>query len=131
MWIRLACSFDDDIFFGDATLLGWTNLPPTGKNLRMTLPALKSLRRDDGNVSFIANELILFDLNKQYLAAVANVRILKQISGELHMGIDYEDKKKNILKSLIMVISGDLTWWDANSEKIQRYSICKMGNELS
>jgi hypothetical protein len=88
MWLRLACSFDDDIFLGDATLLGWTNLPPTGKNLRMNLPALKSWRRDDGNVSFITNELILFDSNKQYLAAVANVRILDQISGELHTGID-------------------------------------------
>jgi hypothetical protein len=30
-----------------------------------------------------------------------------------------------------MVISGDPTWWDAKSEKIQRYSVCKMGNELS
>jgi hypothetical protein len=30
-WIRLACSFDNNIFLGDATLLGWTNLPPTGK----------------------------------------------------------------------------------------------------
>jgi hypothetical protein len=30
-----------------------------------------------------------------------------------------------------MVISGGPTWLDAKSEKIQRYSICKMGNELS
>jgi hypothetical protein len=49
----------------------------------------------------------------------------------LHTGIDYKDKTKNILKSLIMVISADLTWWDAKSEKIQRYSVCKIGNELS
>jgi hypothetical protein len=64
-WLRLACSFDDDIFLGDATLLGWTNLPPTGKNLGMNLSALKTWRRDDGNVSFITNELILFDSKKQ------------------------------------------------------------------
>jgi hypothetical protein len=130
-WLRLACSFDDDIFLGDATLLGWTNLPPTVKILRMNLPAHKSWSRDDGNVSFITNDLILFDSNKQYLAAVSNVSILDQISGELHTGIYYKDKTKNILKSLIMVISGDPTWWDAKSEKIQRYSVCKMGNELS
>jgi hypothetical protein len=74
--IRLACYFDDNIFLGAAILLGWTNLPPTGKNLRMNLPALESWRRDDVNVSFITNELILFDSNKQYLSAVANVRIL-------------------------------------------------------
>jgi hypothetical protein len=24
-WLRLACSFDDDIFEGDATLMGWIN----------------------------------------------------------------------------------------------------------
>jgi hypothetical protein len=54
----------------------------------MNLSALKTWRRDDGNVSFITNELILFDSNNQYLAAVANVRILDQISGEFHTGID-------------------------------------------
>jgi hypothetical protein len=53
----------------------------------MSLPAIKSWRRDGGNISFITNELILFDSNKQYLAAVANVRILEQISGEFHTGI--------------------------------------------
>jgi hypothetical protein len=116
----LACSFDEEIFLGDATLLGWTNLPPTGKSLRMNFPALKTWSRDDVNVS-----------NKQYLAAVANVRILDQISGELHTGIDYKDKTKNILKNLIMVFSADPTWWDAKSEKIKRYCICKIGNELS
>jgi hypothetical protein len=79
--LRLACSFDDYRFFGDATLLGWTSSPPTGENLRMNLPALKTWSRDDGNVSFITNELSLFVSNKQYLAAVANVRILDQISG--------------------------------------------------
>jgi hypothetical protein len=130
-WFRLACCFDDDIFLGDATLLGWKKLPPTGKSLRINFPALKFWRRDDGNVSFITNELILFGSNKQYLAAVANVRILEHISGELHTGVDYKDKTKNILKSLIMVISADPTWWDAKSEKFKRYSVCKIGNELS
>jgi hypothetical protein len=130
-WLRLACYFDDDRFWGDATLLGWTNPPPTVKSLRMNLPALKTWSRDDGNVSFITNELSLFGSNKLYLAAVANVRILDQISGELHTGIDYKDKTKNILKSIIMEISADPTWWDAKSEKIKRYCICKIGNELS
>jgi hypothetical protein len=131
MWIRLACSFDEDIFLGDATLLGWTNVPPTGKSLRINLPALKTWSREDGNVSFITNELSLFVSKNQYLAAVANVSIIDQISGELHTGIDYKDKTKNILKSLIMVISADPTWWDAKSEKIKRYCIYKIGNELS
>jgi hypothetical protein len=130
-WLRLACSFDDDRFWGDATLLGWTNPPSTGKSLRMNLPALKTWSRDDGNVSFITNELNLFGSNKLYRAAVANVRTLDQISGELHTGIDYKDKTKNILKSLIMAISADPTWWVAKSEKIKRYCICKIGNELS
>jgi hypothetical protein len=125
-WLRLACSFDDDIFLGDATLLGCTNPPPTGKILRMNLPALKSWSRDDVNVSFIANGLILFDSNKQYLAAVANVRILEHISGELHTGIDYKDPKKNILKSLIMVNRGEPTWWDAKSEKSRGTASAKL-----
>jgi hypothetical protein len=55
MWFRLAFSFDDNIFLGDATLLGWTNLPPIGESLRMNLPALKTWSRDDGNISFITN----------------------------------------------------------------------------
>jgi hypothetical protein len=122
-WLRLAYSFDEDIFLGDATFLGWTNVPPTGKSLRMNLPALKTWSREDGNVSFITNELSLLCSNKKHLEAVANVRILDQISGELHTGIDYKDKTKNILKSLIMVISADPTWWDAKSEKIKRYCI--------
>jgi hypothetical protein len=104
-------------------LLGWTNPPSTGKSLRMNLPALKTWIRDDGNVSFITNELILFGSNKLYRAAVANVRTLDKISEELHTGIDYKDKTKNILKGLIMAISADPTWWVAKSEKIKRYCI--------
>jgi hypothetical protein len=108
-WLRLACSFDDDIFEGDATLVGWTNEPPTGTYLRLNVPALKSWRRDDGNVSFITNELLQFDSAKQYLAAVANVRTLDMISGELHTSIDYKDKTKNILKSFIIAIRANPT----------------------
>jgi hypothetical protein len=67
-WLRLACSFDNGIFEGDAILMGWTNETPTGTYLHMNVPALKSWRRADGNVSFIKNELIQFDSVKQYLA---------------------------------------------------------------
>jgi hypothetical protein len=118
-WLRLACSFDDNIFEGDATFMGWTNEPTTGTYLRLNVPALKSWRREDGNVSFITNELIQFDSSKQYLAAVANVRTLDVISGELHTIIDYEDKTKNILKSLIIAIRANPAWWDRKLEKIK------------
>jgi hypothetical protein len=40
--IRLACSFDDDIFEGDATMMGWINDPPIATQLRINVPALKS-----------------------------------------------------------------------------------------
>jgi uncharacterized protein (UPF0333 family) len=130
-WLRLACSFDDGIFEGDATLMGWTNEPPTGTYLRLNVPALKSWRREDGNVSFITNELLQFDSAKQYLAAVANARTLEVISGELYTSIDYKDKTKIILKSLNIAIRDNPTWWDRKLEKIKNYSVCKMGNELS
>jgi hypothetical protein len=79
-WLRLACSFDDDIFDGDATIMGWINGLPIGTQLRINVPALMSRKCADGNVSFITNELIKLDTAKQYLAAVANVRTLDQIS---------------------------------------------------
>jgi hypothetical protein len=78
--LRLACSFDDDIFGGEATLMGWTSYPPIGTQLRINVPALKSWKRADGNVFFITNELIKLDSAKQYLAAIANVRTLGHIS---------------------------------------------------
>jgi hypothetical protein len=120
-----------NIFEGDATLMGWTNESPTVTYLRLNVPALKSWRHDDGNVPFITNELIQYDSAKQYLAAVANVRTLDVISGELHTSIDYKDKTKNILKSLIITIRANPTWWDRKLEKIKNNSVCKMGNELS
>jgi hypothetical protein len=56
-WLHLACSFDDGIFEGDATLMGWINDPPIVIQLRINVTALKSWKRVDGNVSFITNEL--------------------------------------------------------------------------
>jgi hypothetical protein len=78
-WLRLACSFDDDIFERYATMMGWINDPPIGTQLRINVPALKSWKRADGNASFITNELIKLDTANQYLAAVTSVRTLDQI----------------------------------------------------
>jgi hypothetical protein len=60
----------------------WINDQPIGTQLRINVPALKSWKRADGNVSFIKNELIKLDTAKQYLEAVANVRTPDQISRE-------------------------------------------------
>jgi hypothetical protein len=89
------------------------------------------LERADGDVSFLTNELIKLDSAKQYLAAVANVRTLDQISRELHTNIDYKDKTKNTLKLLIITICASPTWWDHKLEKIKNYSVLKLGNKLS
>jgi hypothetical protein len=130
-WLRLACSFDDDIFEGDATLMGWINDPSIVTQLRINVHAIKSWKRTDGNVSFITNTLIKLDSAKQYLAAVANARTLDQISRELHTHIDYKYKAKNTLKLLIITIRASPTWWDRKLEKIKNYSVLKLVNELS
>jgi hypothetical protein len=130
-WLRLACSFDDDIFEGDATLMGWINDPPIGAQLRINVPALKIWKRADGNESFIMNELIKLYSANQYLAAIANVRNLDQICRELQTNIDYKYKTKNTLKLLIITIRASPTWWDRKLEKIKNYSVLKLVNELS
>jgi hypothetical protein len=113
--LRFACSFDDDIFEGDATMMGWINDPPIGTQLRINVPALKSWKRADGDVSFITNELIKLDTANQYLAAVANVRILNQISRELHTNIDYSDTKITLsnfsLSQLVLLQHGGIRSW--------------------
>jgi hypothetical protein len=131
MWLRLACSFDDDIFEGDAIMMGWINDPPVGTHLRINVPALKSWKCADGNLSFITNALIKLDTSKQYLAAVANVRALDQISREVNTNIDYKDKTKHTLKLLIIAIRASPTWRDEKWEKIKKYTVLKLGNELS
>jgi hypothetical protein len=130
-WLLLACSFDNNIFEGDATLMGWINDPPIVIQLRINVPALKIWRRANGNVSFITNELITLDSAKQYIAAVANVRTLDHISRELHTNIDYKEKTKNTLILLIITIRASPIWWDRKLEKIKNYSVLKLGNELS
>jgi hypothetical protein len=95
------------------------------------VPALKSWKFADGNVSFMTNELIKLDTAKQYLAAVAKVRAIDQISRELHTNIDYKDKTKHNLKLLIMAIYAGTTWWDEKLEKFKKYYVLKLGNELS
>jgi hypothetical protein len=130
-WLSLACSFEGDIFEVDATLMGWINDPPIGTQLRINVPALKSWKRTDGNVSFITNELIKLVSAKQYLAAVANVRTLYQISRELHTNIDYKEKTKNTLKLIIITSCASRKWWDRKLEEIKNYSVLKLGNELS
>jgi hypothetical protein len=130
-WLCLVCSFDDNIFEGDATMMGWINDPPIGTQQRINVPALKSWKRADGNVSFITNEIIKLDTAKQYLAAVSNVRTFDHISRELQTNIDYKDETKNTLKLLIITISASPTWWDQKLEKIKKYSVLKLGNELS
>jgi hypothetical protein len=63
-WLHLACSFDDAILEVDATLMGWINDSPIGTQLRVNVPALKSWKHADGNLSFIMNELIQLDSTK-------------------------------------------------------------------
>jgi hypothetical protein len=46
-WLRLACSFDNDIFEGDATLMGWIKDPQIGTQLRINVYALKIWKRED------------------------------------------------------------------------------------
>jgi hypothetical protein len=119
-WLRLACSFDDDIFEGYATMMGWINDPPVATHLRIKLPALKCWKRADGNVSFITNELIKLDTSKQYLTAVFKVRAIYQISRELHTNIDYKRNTKHTLKQLIIEIRASPTRWDEKLEKIKK-----------
>jgi hypothetical protein len=90
-WLRLACFFDDYIFEGNSTMMGWINAPPDATHLQLNVAALKSWKRTDVNISFITNELIKLDIAKHYIAAVANVRALDQISRELHININYKD----------------------------------------
>jgi hypothetical protein len=70
------------------------------------------------------------DTAKQYLVAVANVRDLYQISIELRTNINYKDKTRHTLKLLAITISASSTWWDDKLEKIKKYSVLKLGNEL-
>jgi hypothetical protein len=86
------------------------------------VPALKSWKRADGNVSFITNELIKPDTSKQYLAAVENIRALDQISRELHTNIYYKDKTKHTLKLLIMTIHA-AHWDPASGSMITRQGV--------
>jgi hypothetical protein len=78
--IYLACSFDDNTFEVDTTMMGWINDPPIGTQLRINVPALKSWKRADINVSFITNKIIKLDTAEKYLTPVSNVRTLDQIS---------------------------------------------------
>jgi hypothetical protein len=95
------------------------------------VPALKSWKRADGNLSFITNEILKLDTAKQYLAAVANVRALDRISRELYTNIAYKYKTNNTLKLIIIAICASPTWWDQKLEKIKKYSVLKFGNKLS
>jgi hypothetical protein len=109
--------------------MGWKTAPTFELDLNTDVQSLKCWKRIDGNLCFLATELIQIDSMKDNAAIVANVRSLDQISRELHTNFDYKEKIKQTLKQLLRQINMSKEWWKIKLDRIKKYSTSQLGNE--